>query len=71
MTTNVSTSLPDAELAPDTTITVDTLAANAKVTLLNVYGISPVTREPVVIDLVPPILAYEPRGATEAPGLSP
>jgi hypothetical protein len=71
MATDVSTSLPDVELAPGTTITVNTLDASAKVTLLNVYGISPVTHEPVEIQLLPPLLVHEPQAGTEAPGLTP
>jgi hypothetical protein len=42
-TTNVDTSFPDVELAPGSTITVDTGDASATITLLNVYTLSPVT----------------------------
>jgi hypothetical protein len=71
MATDVSTALPEVILAPGCTLTVDSGNAAAIITKLNVYGFSPVTREPIVIDLVPPILAYEPRGTTEAPALTP
>jgi hypothetical protein len=58
--TDVSTALPDLILPPGATITVAMDDVNAKVTLLNVYGISPVTGEPVVIQLANPLFAYGP-----------
>ncbi len=58
--TDVSTGLPDTELATGSTITVNTGNASAKVTLLNVYGISP-AGEPIAITVpVYPLFAYGP-----------
>ena len=42
MATDVSASFPDVVLAPGSTITVTMDDANAKVTKLNVYGVTPV-----------------------------
>ena len=58
--TNVSTAFPDVELAAGSTITVDTGDAAALVTQLNVYGISPVTGEPVEVTAIPPLFTYAP-----------
>lgn len=60
MATDVNTAFPDIELAPGATITVDSGDANALITKLNVYGVSPVTGEPVVIQMVPPLFVYGP-----------
>lgn len=62
MATDVSTSLPDLDLAPGSTLTVTTGNASAIVTQLNVYGISPVTGEPVELEIqgVYPLFAYGP-----------
>jgi hypothetical protein len=60
MATDISTALPDLVLPPGATITVTMDDVNAKVTLLNVYGISPVTGEPVVVALANPLFSYGP-----------
>ncbi len=62
--TDVSTGLPDVELASGSTITVNTGDASAKVTLLNVYGISPVTGEPVEMQVFVPDFVYGPAEPT-------
>jgi hypothetical protein len=62
-TTNVDTSFPDVELAPGSTITVDTGDASATISLLNVYTLSPVSGarvEEVVPDTFVPLYAYGP-----------
>ena len=58
--TDVSTGLPDTELSTGSTITVDTGTALAKVTLLNVYGISPTGEQITVTVPVYPLFAYGP-----------
>lgn len=60
MATDVATALPDAPLPPGATITVTMDDVNAKVTLLNVYGVSPVTGEPVEVALANPLFSYGP-----------
>jgi hypothetical protein len=60
MATNVSTALPDTPLPPGATITVTMSDVNAKVTLLNVYGVSPVTGELVEIQPAVPLFSYGP-----------
>lgn len=70
--TDVDTSFPDVELAPGSTITVDTGNSSAKVTLLNVYGISPVTGQEIELAVLPLSQTYGPDATgTEAPGRTP
>jgi hypothetical protein len=65
-TTNVDTSFPDVELAPGSTITVDTGSALATISLVNVYTLSPVTgarAEEVAPESFVPLFAYGPAAA--------
>lgn len=57
-TTNIKTSLPELVLAPGQTITVDTGDASATISLLNVYGVTPVHVEVPEFDVLPPLLGY-------------
>ena len=60
-TTNVSAAFPDLELAPGSTITVDTGSALATISQLNVYGISPSGQAvEIEVQVVPPLFAYGP-----------
>ena len=60
MATDVSAALPDLILPPGATITVTMDDALAKVTLLNVYGINPLTEQPVELQAVSPMYSYGP-----------
>jgi hypothetical protein len=51
-TTNIDTALPDVDLAPGTTVTVDAGAAGATISLLNVYTASPVAAAQTVDELL-------------------
>ncbi len=58
MATDVSAPFPELELPPGATITVTASDVNADITLLNVYGITPVVSEETTVSGFVPLFTY-------------
>lgn len=63
MATDVSTSLPDIDLPPGCTITVEMTDSLTDITFLNVWGYSPDKESHEPIALLPPALVHEPQAS--------
>lgn len=63
MTTDIAASFPDVDLAPGSTITVETGDPLAVIEFVNVYTTSPERAEPEVLPPVPVLLGWSPEPA--------